>query len=136
MTNPLTLFLTSIRQPILIKAYDWTNSSAFPNSLFAFLIKSFLLTGKDLNNSLTTTVVPFDLATFEPTIQFPSDEKDNEVPAGAVEIVEVIIESVAVPHKELKASPLNPSVSTEVKSSYVVSLEVWCFNAVHHKNKG
>lgn len=70
-----------------------------------------------MKSSLITTVVPFDRATLDPTIQLPSDEKESEVPAGSVSLVDVIRESVAVPHNELKASPRNPRVSTEVKSS-------------------
>ena len=127
--HPLTVFLTSILQPVLIRAYDWTSSTAFPNSLLAFLINSFLRTGSARNSSLTTTVVPFDLATLPPTTHVPLGSKVREVPAGAVEAVAVWIERVAVPQREERASPRKPSVSTVVRSEKVVSLEVWCLSA-------
>lgn len=42
---------------------------------------------------------------------------------------EVIIERVAVPQREERASPRNPRVETSARSEKEVSFEVWCFRA-------
>lgn len=53
------------------------------------------------------------------------------VPIGvcvAVAVVTVTVSESA--HKEERASPRKPNVSTEVRSEKEASFDVWCFNAV------
>lgn len=76
------------------------------------------------NKSLMIDVVPFALADLLPIIHSPLRAKERQVPMGAVEAVEVIMESVAVPHREESASPRNPSVETVSRSAKVVILDV------------
>jgi hypothetical protein len=64
-------------------------------------------------------------------MQSPEEVKVREVPIGeGTEDGEVIMERVAVPQREERASPLNPRVETSARSEKEVSFEVWCFNAV------
>lgn len=128
---PLTMLRTSNRTPRLINAYACTSSIALPISLFAFLLNSFLLTGKFSNNFSTLTVVPLDRETrLEPTRKSPAGVKESAVPSGREGEVQVVMERVATPQREERASPRKPSVETVARSSNEVNLDVWCLSAV------
>ena len=121
---------TSNRTPRLIKAYACTISIALPISLLAFLLNSFLLTGKFSNNFSTLTVVPLDLETrFDPMRNSPAEVKERAVPSGRVGEMQVVMERVATPQRDESASPRNPRVETLARSSNEVNLDVWCLRA-------
>ena len=133
-TYPLTMLRTSNRTPRLIKAYACTISIALPISLLAFLLNSFLLTGKFSNNFSTLTVVPLDLETrLEPMRNSPAEVKERAVPSGRVGEVQVVMERVATPQRDESASPRNPRVETLARSSKEVNLDVWCLSAARRQ---
>ena len=117
---------TSNLTPVLINAYACTSSIALPISLFAFLLNSFLRTGKFSNNFSTLTVVPLDRETrfADSTCNSPAGVKERAVPSGREGEVQVVMERVATPQREESASPRKPRVETLARSSNEFSLDV------------
>lgn len=99
------------------------------NSLFLFLINSACRTGRDENSPDRATVVPLSRAVGVVVNSCPEESysRRNPVLEEVHRVRMVKLEQMEA--REERASPRNPNVSTELKSSNSTNLEVWCFKA-------
>ena len=116
--------------PLDTRQYACTKCTSFANSLFLFLMNSFLLTGSGSNSPATATVVPGrDRASDRRETMAPS-RSYSRAEASASEAVRVDTESEEErAHSEESASPRKPKEDTEDTSEKERILDVWCFRA-------